>query len=373
MKRIAVFLFLIFIFLCSCLPVYASLAPEYSDLLEGSGASELADELPKETREQLEESGISIESTEIDISRIIESILKSAKKESSQPLKTGAVLLGAVVLAALAGGFKNALSSSPAAETVNCAVSVFCAVTVITPVMRYFSTAEKAIAAANGFEKCFIPVFAAVLVSAGQTAGAAGSAAGILTASELSSSILSGVILPFSKVLAGVSACSCAIGGGVDSLIKGMEKCVKWILGFLSSVLVGALTISGIVSSGVDTVAGKTMKFVVSGTVPVIGGSLSEALTSVKSCIGLLKNSVGAFGIVACAYIFLPSVIQGAAWVTVLSLCAGASEMLCAESTAKVLRAFSGIVSLVLSACILMMLVLIISAAVIVIVGKGTN
>ena len=371
MKRTIITFLLVASAIAFCMPVFASVPPEYGDLIDDIGASELTEYLPDETVEELDESGVKIDDIDIDITKILEHIFSTAKNESTQPIRTGTVLLGAIMLASLAGGFKNALSDSRTANTVCTAVSVFCAVTVTAPLLRFFTATAKAIETANTFEKCFIPVFAAVLISAGQNASAIGSAAGILTASELSASVLTKAVLPFSRVLAGISACACALGSSMEAILSEIEKGIKWTLGLISSILVGALTISGIAASGVDSVAGKTMKFVVSGTVPVIGGSLSEALSSVKSCIGLLRNSVGAFGIVACAYIFLPVIIQGAEWNLVLSLCSGAAGMLCAENISKLLKSFSGIVSLVLSACILMMLVLIVSASMIVIVGKG--
>ncbi len=377
MKRILLLILLI-VAMTVCLPMtaYAAEYDGYDELLDESGASELANYLPDDTKERLKEAGITSPSEEsmasIEISKLIESVMSMASEESRSPIKAGAAVIAAILLTALLGGLKDSLADIKTAQAAYTAVSAFAALTVLSPLLTYFTDVIRAIEGANTFEKAFIPVFAAVLAASGQTITATGSAAAMLTVSETASSILCKTVVPFVRVLTGVSAVTAAAPElNLDSIISFAEKCIKWLLGILATVVVAALTISGMVTAAADTVAGKTVKFVVSGSVPIIGGAVGEALSSVKSCIALLKTSVGSFGIIACGYIFLPVIIRGVMWRLTLEMCAGTADLFGTGSVSKLLRALSASVGMLLSVCILLVLVLTVSAAAILVVGKA--
>lgn len=374
-KIILLILFLLFSVLTAS-TVSASEYEGYDQLFEDSGASELTDYLPEETAENLENAGIVSASEEymvnIDISDILRSVMKITAEESKQPLKVGVTIISAILLTALIGGLKDSMADMSTAKTAHTAVSVFAVLTALSPLLAYFTDVIGTIKAANNFEKGFIPVFAAVLIASGQTVTAAGSAAGILTVSEIASSVLCSAVVPFIRILTAVSAVTAAAPDlSLGSVAAFAEKCIKWLMGIIATVLVASLTISGMVTAAADTVAGKTVRFVVSGSVPIVGGAVGEALASVRSCIALLRTSVGAFGIIACGYIFLPVIIRGVLWRLTLEMCASISEIFSAGNVSKLLRSLSAAVGMLISVCILLLLILTVSAAAILIVGKA--
>lgn len=376
MKKLILTLIFSLLVLFGALTVSASEQDSYEELFEESGAADLTDYLPEETVENLEDAGISSASekymTDIDISQILTSVMEITAEESRQPLKVGAAVIAAVLLIALLGGMKDSLADGRTTQTAYTAISVFTAFTVLSPLLTYFNDVIKTINGANSFERGFIPVFAAVLAASGQTVTAAGSAAAILTVSEIASGILCGTAVPFIRILTAVSAVTSALPEmNLDSIVAFAEKCIKWLLGILATVLVAALTISGMVTAAADTVAGKAVKFVVSGSVPVIGGAVGEALASVKSCIALLKTSVGAFGIIACAYVFLPIIIRGILWRLMLELCSGIADLFSAGAVSKLLRSLASSVGMLLSVCIMFMILLTVSAAAIIVAGRA--
>ncbi len=377
MKRIIMLTILLVLAVTSSPTVSASEYEGYEELFEDSGAADLTDYLSDETLENLENAGIPSASeeymTNLNVSDILDSVIRITAEESKQPLKVGIAIIAAVLLTALVGGLKDSLADIKTAQAAYVAAAVFAAVTALNPLLDYFFDVTKTIEAANAFEKGFIPVFAAVLAASGQTVTSAGSAAAILTISEAASAVLCGGVVPFVRILTAVSAvASAAPELNITSAAAFTEKCVKWMLGIIATVLVAALTISGMVTAAADTVAGKTVKFVVSGSVPVIGGAVGEALTSIKSCIALLKTSVGAFGIIACGYIFLPVIIRGILWRLTLELCAVISELLSASAAVpKLLRSLSSAVGMLIAVCVLMVMMLTVSAAAILIVGRA--
>ena len=74
------------------------------------------------------------------------------------------------------------------------------------------------------------------------------------------------------------------------------------------------LSIARVISGSADSAAVKVAKAAISGTVPVVGGILSDAAETVLAGAGLLKNTIGVFGLLAvlaiCALPFLQLGIQ---------------------------------------------------------------
>ncbi|MEI3305825.1 MAG: hypothetical protein V8R40_07230 [Dysosmobacter sp.] len=74
------------------------------------------------------------------------------------------------------------------------------------------------------------------------------------------------------------------------------------------------LSVVRIVSGSADGATVKVAKAAISGVVPVVGGILSEVSETVMAGAGMLKNTIGIFGMLAvlaaCAYPFLQLGVQ---------------------------------------------------------------
>ena len=74
------------------------------------------------------------------------------------------------------------------------------------------------------------------------------------------------------------------------------------------------LTVSGIFAGTVDSVRVRVAKSAISGAVPVVGGIIAEAAETVLAGAGMLKGTIGMFGLLGvlalCAYPFLHLGIQ---------------------------------------------------------------
>lgn len=96
-----------------------------------------------------------------------------------------------------------------------------------------------------------------------------------------------------------------AVSGGVfpHPLMKGAAKLLKRLATTVMTVLTTAFTayigLTGLVTASADAAAVKTAKSVISGVLPVVGGILSDAASALLSAATLIKNSAGAFALVA--------------------------------------------------------------------------
>ena len=67
------------------------------------------------------------------------------------------------------------------------------------------------------------------------------------------------------------------------------------------------MSITGVISGSVDASAIKAAKLTLSGVVPVVGGILSDASETILVSAGIMKNSVGVYGLMAlCAILIGP-------------------------------------------------------------------
>jgi stage III sporulation protein AE len=67
----------------------------------------------------------------------------------------------------------------------------------------------------------------------------------------------------------------------INNLSKLLNQVVLWTQGIIMTVFIGMVTIRGITTSTIDAVAEKTVKFAVDNFIPIVGKSLSDAISTV--------------------------------------------------------------------------------------------
>ena len=361
-----------------CLPLmfftaYASEATsefDYDVQLEASGADKLYDELPDETEEYLKNSGINSvnynDFTNINAATVINSVLSIAQNEAKSPFAAAGFILGMLILASFIKGGEHTLNS-PLAPTYSTVMSVAISVTLIVPVIDLINEISGVVDSACTFTEAFGPVFIGILLANGQTASAAGYSSFLFGAVELTTICVGELIIPMLKIFLALS-CVCSISPCVkiDAFIGFFEKNAKWLLGFFAVILSGILGVSGVISASADNLSARTAKFIISGSVPIVGGAVSDAYLSIKGGITLLRNSVGAFGIIAVAYIYLPLIIRTLLWNLVLEMGLMVCEALELNNTNKLLKSVSGMVSLMLGLLIFSLFLLTLGSIVVI-------
>jgi len=133
---------------------------------------------------------------------------------------------------------------------------------------------------------------------------------------------------------------------------------------------VGILSIQTVVSASSDTLALKTAKFIVGSSVPLAGTALSEALTTVTASLGLLKSSVGVYGVVACVAIFLPFLAELLIWRVILVICSSVSDLFSLPKISGLLRSVDTVMSVIIGIIMLTCAMFVISLTVVMTVGR---
>lgn len=371
MKKIIVFVIIAFCFL-PVTSVYAA-ESEYVDIDEiissqyrSSGADKLPDALPESVKDQLSDIDIDspegLDSEKIGLKYVFGKIVDSVSEKYKVPFASGCTLLAVLLLGSAAG---SSFKGNKALRYALCAAMISASA---IPVSGTIISAAEALKSAGVFMLAFVPAFTAILCASGKTLTAAGYSAVMLAVSEGISWLCSFVLVPLSGV-----QLSLGIGGALmpdistDSIIKTIKKISNWFLGLASTVLLGVLSIQTSISSASENLSAKTAKFIVGTTVPVVGNAVSEALSTVKGCINLLRSSVCVYGIIAVALIILPLIIELLLWRISASVCSSAADVLSQPEAAGMLKAVDSAVSFIIGIIILTFVLFIISLTVVVI------
>ena len=91
----------------------------------------------------------------------------------------------------------------------------------------------------------------------------------------------------------------------------------KWITGAVFTIFMGFLIIQGITAGSLDTVSIRTAKYAIRSYIPILGGYLSEGFNVIMASSILIKNAIGASGLL----LMFSSVIVPVVEIVLLMLC----------------------------------------------------
>ena len=110
-----------------------------------------------------------------------------------------------------------------------------------------------------------------------------------------------------------------------SSIVKFLSKTIRWALGLILTIFIGALTLKTINAVSYDALAVRTMKFTF-GSLPMVGGAVSDSMDTIISSLLLLKNGIGTAGVIISIVICMAPVLRIAL------------QVLCMECTCALLQ-----------------------------------
>lgn len=348
----------------------------YQEQLEASGAQEIWDKLPEETRRLLDNLGI----TGLDKDSLsgltpqasLSGLLGLLADQAGGPLRSAGILLGIILLCALMDGMKQAVREPAISDVFQTICTLAACAAALIPVSGCIRSVCEAAESTSVFMVSFVPVYAGVLLTGGQVAAAASYQSIVLFVAELFSWLATSIILPLMTIsLALGMTGSVTSGMKLDAVAGFINKTAVWLLSISSTLFVGLLSLQSLVGAAADTLGGRAIKFSLSSFVPVVGGALSEAFNTVKGCLGLLKSTLGGFGILATVLIVLPPMLECAAWSLCLSLCVMAADMLELKTMSGLLTAVRSVTNTLIGLLASCSLFMIIATSIMTLAGRG--
>lgn len=373
MKKYVIIMFaFFFVFSIKC----SARQPEdneiYKEQYELSEADQIKESLPDETADYLAENGIDPENPDwvnsLTSENVFSHIWEFLKSGAKSPLAAGAAIFSVIIISAALSGMET---GSSAATTALYATVLSVAAVICVPVISVITASVNAMQGCAVFMTAFVPVFAVIVASSGAAVTSVSMSALLLGAAQTVSYISNFVVIP---LLSGFLAISIATSVSPlltrSGIADGIKKIAFWIMSLMTTVFVGILSIQTAVNASADTLAMKTAKFIVGSSVPVAGTVLSEALTTVTASMGILKSSVGVYGVIACCAIFLPLLAELFIWRIVLMLNAVVSDLFSLGKISGLLRSVDTVISVIIGIIMLTCAMFVISLSIVVSAGK---
>lgn len=151
----------------------------------------------------------------------------------------------------------------------------------------------------TSFANVLMPTVAVITAATGAVVGASVRQMAAALFSDLLVNLINSLLIPL--LYGYLAACVAHAALGNEGL-KRVGALLKWavttVLTTVMLAFVGYLSVSGVVAGSADAVSIKATKFAISGTIPVVGGILSDAAETILASAGVLRGTVGVFGTV---------------------------------------------------------------------------
>ena len=370
MKKIIILLIIVSI--PFSLPFFVSADDIYSQMYEQSGAGDTQSALDDNTKNFFNQNGIDPSDynwvNSLKTESVFSHIWNFLKSGAKAPLKSGFAALGIILIAAALRSFGY---EKDGGVYIKFAVTLAIISAIISGVFSSVTAAVNTIRGGSTFMLSFVPVYMGILSVSGAPVTAAASGGMILGAAEF---ISGAAAFTVTSIMGSYLALS--ISGAVSPIINNsamadtFKKIGMWAMSLCTTVFLGVLGVKTAVNSAADSLAVKTAKFIIGTCVPVAGAALSGAVNTVSASVSVLKSSVGIYGVVAVAIIFLPAVLELTVWRLVLTITGGVCSAFSMDFTYKTLKAVDSMISLLIGVLLLIGAMFVVSLSVTVGIGR---
>lgn len=318
-----------------------------------------------ETKRSMKEKGIDgSDISNVGIFDVIKMIWNEFTSSISEPIKLLGRLAAVLILSSLA---KSLAQNGAGASQTFMTVSVLGCITVIyQTVYQTFSDVCGFLNTLSEFMLSYIPIYASVTAASGGFSAGSSYYAQTLGICELIGFISQKVIMPFLSIFLALSFTS-AINPDMkfSSAAESIKNAVRLTLTALMTIFTGLITIQSFAGSASDNAASRAVKFGASNFIPIIGGSVSEAYSTVYSSIGIIRSSVGSIGIAAVSVMLLKPLATIICVKLVLSAAKLISDLMGISEASELLKSTGYAMSAAISTVLCFSMMFIISTAVI--------
>ena len=288
-------------------------------------------------------------------------IIKSAISELRPSLaEAGRVCLTLIAIMLLASIIKNFSSTSK--QIVDLVTALCVATTLIQSSNSMIHLGAQTVGQISDYGKLLLPVMTASLAAQGGTTTSAALYTGTAFFNTILSSAITKLIVPMVYVNMALCIGYSAIGEEILKNIRNFSKwLITWSLKTILYVFTGYLSITGVVSGTTDAAVLKAAKLTVSGVVPVVGKIVSDASETILVSACVIKNTVGVYGLLAIAAVWIGPFIQIGTQYLLLKLTCTICATFGQKETVGLIKDFSELMGILVAMTSCMCILLLVS------------
>ena len=346
---------------------------EIEKQLETAEESGFSDILSDEVTDMLEILGIKRLDAEnlssLSFADILKIVAESFALKIKEPFTAILTVTAAAILCAVIQSFCENFSQT--GPVINAVSALSAAAVVLIPIKNVIVSCADVIEECSDFMLGFIPVYSSVITASGYISSAAGFRTLMLSTVTVISKLAEEIIVPLICIYLAL----CIAGSVSDIDIGGISKTVKnfavWVLGAAMTVFSGIMGLGTLITSSADGAFSKTTKFILGSAIPVVGNTVSDALSAMKGCLAVTKNVLGAYAVIVIAVIFLPPIVSLLSWKICLSAASGIGGIFGNKNLSGMLSSASAVMGIMLALVAVTAITFIFSVSIMLMTGGG--
>lgn len=214
-------------------------------------------------------------------------------------LPTISLIVAVSLLGSMLQGLKPTSNDKSISNVIHFVTFGIVVVLVLSIVIKMLGLTTSTIFSIKSQMDAIFPILLTLLTAIGGTASVSvyQPAMALLTGTIVN--IVSTLLLPlfiFSIVFSIISNLSNSVK--LDKFTSFFNSSFKWITGLIFTIFSAFLSIQGITAGGIDGISIRTAKYAIRSYVPILGSYLSDGMGLILASSNLIKNSVGATGLI---------------------------------------------------------------------------
>ena len=232
----------------------------------------------------------------------------------------------------------------------NLAGTLIVSVLMLQPTKSLIRLSTQTITEISEYSNLLLPVMTGAMAAQGLVTKSAAIYTATAFFNMVLSSVISELLVPLVYIYISLIVCSRAFSG---QILANIRKFLKWLMTWglktILYVFTGYLGITGIVAGSTDAAMLKATKLTISGMVPVVGGILSDASEAVLVSAGLVRNSVGIYGMLAVIALWIGPFLKIGVQYLCLKITGGVCHAFGSGSIGNVINDFSETMGILLA------------------------
>lgn len=263
----------------------------------------------------------------LDYSSLWQSVLALVWEEGKVMFPAFAVILAVTLLCGILNSAKNGFLKSTMTDIIHFAAYLSVGAVLLSVLISVLQAGFSAIGSMQRQMQIIYPILLTLMAASGGAVSAGIYRPAVAFLSSAVCEMFTAVVLPTSVVVIVLTFVGSLSDEVRTSKLGDFFKSVnKWLIGLALGLLGIFLTVQGITAAQYDGISLRAAKYLVSGSVPIVGGFLSGGLDLVLAGSALIKNAVGSFAVFLLFGAILRPVLLFAAFQLFLRLSAAVAE-----------------------------------------------
>ena len=235
-------------------------------------------------------------------------------------------------------------------KTISLVGTVGCGVILFQATGTLVSLGVSTIYELNEYGKLLLPVMSTALAAQGGVTSSTMLYTGTAAFMAILAMAISKFLVPMIYIYLGLGVGTSTLEEHTLKSLQGSTKwLIIWTLKIILYIFTGYMAISGVITGTTDAAALRATKLTISGVVPVVGGILSDASEAVLVSAGLMKNSVGIYGLLAVTAIWIEPFLQIGVQYLLLKLTGGVCASFASKQASGLVQTFTSAMGFILA------------------------